>query len=253
VRPDHRRVEAAAGGYRPPRSTATQRLDWERTSYGSRLRANADRDGTRRCQFPGFAPRPLGRPPPSKSSRRRRGTQNESHGACSVGCVADSPPQGPIGRGGGNWTLGPGAIAFAAPCWFSRSACWRRHSSHSGPHTAYGALADPELLHDGALALAGAQQPADGVPCARGASDIPRNSSLKPAEIRHFGSMVLAGVWGTHSRCRGGALDAVYSAQSAARAAVVSCAETQEHLVAQSALAPSEPKTQCGRLGSDMM
>jgi hypothetical protein len=45
VRPDHRRVEAAAGGYRPPLSTTTQRLDRERTPNGLPGGANADRDG----------------------------------------------------------------------------------------------------------------------------------------------------------------------------------------------------------------
>jgi hypothetical protein len=59
VRPDHRRVEAAAGGYRPPLSTITQRLDRERTPTALPVGQMLTATGSVAAKFLALPPLPL--------------------------------------------------------------------------------------------------------------------------------------------------------------------------------------------------
>ena len=67
------------------------------------------------------------------------------------------------------------------------SALGRDRSGHRGPHAAHSALADPKLLHDGAFALAGAQQPANGISGDVGDGRPADRPADRPAQ----------GLWGT--------------------------------------------------------
>jgi hypothetical protein len=91
------------------------------------------------------------------ASRLADDAGHEKHDACAVGCVDDGAPVGPIQPRVG--VTGPLSNRVALPvgdvlaAFMPAQPAWGCQGGHSGPHTTHNAFADPELLHNSALAL----------------------------------------------------------------------------------------------------